>query len=397
MKKLLLLFIILTTITLPAGADVAISSDAAIVIEAQTGQVLSEKDGAKKILPGNTAKIMTALVALENGSLEDILTIEAEDGVLQAGERVSLKEALSVMLLKSSNECAKAIAKHISDKEFTKLMNEKAKSLGVLNTVFDNPAGGKNEEYTTAYDMAIITKKALENPDFAEIFTSKSVKIGENKKTVSSNIEMLASGNRFYEFATGGITSNSAELGNTIVVTAKKGMLELIVVLLDSGNTKYADSEKLFDNAFANYYKIKVEPTAFQLPTSKATGAFGKRALITFSAPEELLLVLPEGISIEQLTFTNDIKPKYREAKTYEAGLTITADGAKTIIIPLSASQDKMTTTVWTVIIIILLVIAAIILIILSIAAYYIISANLKKRKRHGGKSEHAFKIKKKM
>jgi len=397
MKKLSILFLLLALTIFPVQADVAISSNAAVVMEMQTGQVLFEKDGAKKILPANTAKIMTALVALENGDLEkDTITIENDEGtLLKAGDILSLKEALAVMLMRSSNECAKAVARKISEKDFTKLMNEKAKALGILNTVFDNPAGGKNEtEYTTAYDMAVITRTALENETFLELFTTKNTTIGTDK-AVSSSVEMMAAGDNFYEYVTGGLTTNSAELGNTIVLTAKKGMLDLIVILLDSGSTKYSDSKKLLDDIFDNFYKTTIEAERYPLPTAKATGSFGRHATIEFSLAKELVLVLPNQISIEQLTFTNDIKPKYKQAKEYEAYLTITAEGRAPITLPLITAQGKESSGVITILLIILLVIIGAVLIILGIAAYYIIRANMKKKRRRKDKHKGTFRVKK--
>ena len=132
-------------------------------------------------------KVMTALIALENGNLNDIVTVsksarnvEGSSIWLEEGEKLTLEDLLYGLMLNSGNDAAVAIAEHIAGSvpEFVKLMNDKVRKMGLKNTSFDNPHGLDSENhYTTAYDFAQITREAMKNPKFAEIVATKTKKI----------------------------------------------------------------------------------------------------------------------------------------------------------------------------------------------------------------------------
>ena len=160
----------------------AVYAQSAIVMEADTGMILYAKDMEQKNYPASITKIMTALLALENCELNEEIefsyhaTHSIEYGsssiARTEGEILTVEETLYGLMLSSANECANALAEHIagSNEDFALLMNEKAKELGCVNTHFSNPSGLHDENhYTCAYDMALITKAALENEDFRRI------------------------------------------------------------------------------------------------------------------------------------------------------------------------------------------------------------------------------------
>jgi len=147
-------------------------SQSAVLIDAGTGSILAEKDANKKMYPASLTKIMTAIIAIEKGNLSDVITVDNDTPyeisgshiALEPGEILTLKDLLYALMLPSANDAASVIAKHYggSTEEFVKLMNDKAKELGALNTHFVNPHGLHDENhYTTATDLAIITKYAM--------------------------------------------------------------------------------------------------------------------------------------------------------------------------------------------------------------------------------------------
>ncbi|MBF6841874.1 D-alanyl-D-alanine carboxypeptidase family protein, partial [Acinetobacter baumannii] len=148
-----------------------------------TGQILYEKNPHLKLHPASTTKIMTGILAIENGNLNDVVTVDDETPyvikgshiALEPGEKLTLKDLLYALLIESANDSALVIAKHIAGtaEEFAKMMNDKAKELGALNTNFVNPHGLTDENHlTTAYDLSLIARYAMKNETFREIVSN---------------------------------------------------------------------------------------------------------------------------------------------------------------------------------------------------------------------------------
>ena len=187
MRKLFtlcLLFCILWASVCPAAAEgeISVSAQAAVLMEAATGEIVFSKDSDIRLPMASTTKIMTALVALENGDLcmpvhiaEEAVGVEGSSVYLTAGETLTLEDLLYALLLESANDAAAAIACAISGNidAFSDAMNAKAVELGLKNTHFTNPHGLDNEDhYTTANDLAKLTIYAMNNPDFARIVST---------------------------------------------------------------------------------------------------------------------------------------------------------------------------------------------------------------------------------
>ena len=157
----------------------SIIADSAVIIDADTGQIIYSKNADKKYFPASTTKVMTALVVLENSNLHDIVKIgknppfaEGSSIGLKEGEEFSIETLLTGLLLESGNDCAEALAEHIagSTENFAKLMNKKAEEIGCKNTVFKNPSGLPNPDHvTTAYDLSLILREAIKYNDFVRI------------------------------------------------------------------------------------------------------------------------------------------------------------------------------------------------------------------------------------
>jgi len=237
-----------------------INARSAIVMDYESGRVLFEKNGYIKRPMASTTKIMTAIVALENGNLDDIVKVSRNAASiwgstihLTAGEEVSLKELMYGLLLCSGNDAAIAIGEHIagSMEEFLKMMNSKAEEIGAKDTHFTSPHGlDETGHYSTAYDLAVITRYALNNPVFNEIVKTKSITIGK-RHMVNTN-EMLAG----YEGADGVKTGYTGKAGRCLVTSATRDDRRFISVVLfcDSRNQRALSSKIILDYAFANYH-----------------------------------------------------------------------------------------------------------------------------------------------
>ncbi|EOC99802.1 D-alanyl-D-alanine carboxypeptidase family protein [Caldisalinibacter kiritimatiensis] len=280
---ILSLFLVLNSFNISYADKPSITSHAAILIDANTGQVLFEKNAHKSMYPASTTKIMTAILALEKCNLGNKVTIDNETpyGIegshiaLEPGEIISMEDLLYALLIESANDAAIAIAKHIggSVENFAKLMNEKAKSIGAKNTHFTNPNGLPDKNHTTtAYDLAMMAKYAMEIDKFREIVKNYNYKIGAtNKKSEprylkSANrlIYGTGSGNQIYvdgkwvdikyEGAEGIKTGYTVAAQNCLVASAVRGNQRLISVVLHAqGTNVYVDTHKLLNYGFDNF------------------------------------------------------------------------------------------------------------------------------------------------
>jgi len=242
------------------SGDLSINARSAIVMDFESGRVLFEKNAYQKRPMASTTKVMTAIVALENGNLDDIVTVSRNAASihgslmhLRAGEELTLRELLYGLLLCSGNDAAIAIAEHIggSVEEFCRMMNEKAKEIGAVNTNFVTPHGlDETGHYSTAYDMALITRYALRNPVFNEIVKTTAIQIGG--RYLQNTNEMLTS----YPGADGVKTGYTGKAGRCLITSATRDGRRFISVVLycDSREQRAMSSKKILDYAFSQYY-----------------------------------------------------------------------------------------------------------------------------------------------
>ncbi len=243
------------------AAAPSVSAQSALVMEAESKRVLFEKSGHTKLPMASTTKIITAMVALERGNLEDKIKVsssaagvEGSSMYLEAGEIMTLEELLYGLMLSSGNDAAVAIAEHFGGIEkFVTLMNQKAEELGAKNTHFENPNGLPHENhYSTAYDMALLTAHGLANPDFAKIVSTKSYAItGEGKsypRTLSNHNKLL----RMMEDCIGVKTGFTKAAGRCLVSAAKRNGMTLICVTLNAPDD-WNDHMGLYNHAYTTY------------------------------------------------------------------------------------------------------------------------------------------------
>lgn len=241
-----------------------INALSAVVVEESTGRILYNKNALEKRSIASTTKIMTALVALENGNTEDKVTVSnraasigGSRAGIREGEQYTLKELLYAMMMISGNDAAIAIAEHIggSVENFAVMMNDRAKSLGAVNSHFVTPHGlDREDQYSTAYDLALITIEALKNPLFSEIVSTSSSYIPGH--SLYNTNELLGS----YPGADGVKTGYTGKAGRCLVSTAKKNGMRLISVVLGSPtrNARANASMSLLDYGFNNYKMYKL-------------------------------------------------------------------------------------------------------------------------------------------
>ena len=287
MKGLAAFVLVLTIFpagTVRAEAELPLDGESAILIDADSGAVLYEKNADERHYPASITKIMTVYLALSHGRLDQTLTAAdtAIDNIdrksshigLDYGEELSLKDACYAAMMASANDASNVLAEAVggSQTEFAEMMNEAAAAAGSKNTHFANAHGLPDEDhYTTAYDMAMITRMAIQNADFAEIFGTVKYEMQPTNKQkdvryFASGNDMLKKGEFFYEYATGGKIGWTEDAGYTIVTTASKDGVNLIAVVLKNSNknARYTDTKALFDYGFANYKQITIPASAFE-------------------------------------------------------------------------------------------------------------------------------------
>lgn len=254
-----------------------ISAGNAILIDADTGAILFEKDAYARCFPASTTKILTGLLTVENCSMDETVTFSKtaansvtwEDANLatKAGEQYTVEESLYGLLLYSANEIAYGLAEHVggSLEVFAEIMNSRAKELGAVNTHFTNASGLYDpNHYTTAYDMAMIARGCYNNSTFVNIdSTSDTYTIGPTNLTSESRSFrhrhlMLKGRAMYYEYCKGGKTGFTDQSGFTLVTFAEKDDMRLICVVFNctDSNIRFSDTRTLFDWGFENFKKI---------------------------------------------------------------------------------------------------------------------------------------------
>lgn len=255
---------LITFFTGGARAEEEIQSPArsAILIERHTGQVLLSHNAGEALPMASTTKVMTALLALEYGKLDEVVTVGRNAyGVpgtsiyLGLGEKILLRDLLYGLMLSSGNDAAVAIAEHIGGdvETFCRMMTERARELGCLNTVFINPNGlPVKGHHTTAKDLALIAREAMSHELFREIVSTQRASIpweGRSYSRILNNKNKLLS---TYEGATGIKTGYTKAAGRCLVFGARRDGLEVIGVVLNCGNW-FEEAARLMDLGFSQY------------------------------------------------------------------------------------------------------------------------------------------------
>lgn len=294
-KRIITLFMTIVTLLtinqqpiLSKHEEPTILSKTAIVIEANTGTVLYEKNSTKKSYPASLTKLLTALLVIETLSKDDTVTFsETAINSVQSGgssigirpsETLTIDDALHGLLLMSANEIANGLAEEVSGSidNFVSTMNQRAIELGAFDTHFVNPHGLFQDDHTTtAYDLALITLELIKHNYFLSIMNDSFYEISptnimdetrylyQQHKMVNTKNDMRI----FREDVIAGKVGYTSESGFTLVTVAEQGDKTLIVVILDSDSTeRYTDTATLLDYCF----EINIDPSIYSLPVRES-------------------------------------------------------------------------------------------------------------------------------
>lgn len=260
-----LMLLVFTIYTPATHASVNVSAESAILMDQTTGRVLYEKNADNPDLIASITKIMTAIIAIESGKLNEKVRVsqnavytEGSSIYLQEGDRFTLEELVYGLMLRSGNDAAVAISEHVGESEegFVYLMNEKARWLGMSNTHFDNPHGLDSEtHYSSAYDMAILMRYASQNETFQKISSAKEYKPEGRSYSWKNKNKLLT---QLYQYCTGGKTGFTKAAGRTLVSTAEKNGQTLIAVTIDAPGD-WEDHISMFEFGFNSYPLQKIQ------------------------------------------------------------------------------------------------------------------------------------------
>lgn len=318
-------------------------SPSVILMEESTGTILYEKNMDEAHYPASITKIMTTLLALENGNLSDMVTFSDDainntegSGIARDyGEQMTLEQCLYGVMLESANECAYAVAEHVGGtvENFMDMMNAKAKELGCTNTHFANPHGLQDENhYTTAHDMALIAQAAYQNETFRIIIGTKMYTIPPTNKHAEETVlrnhhDMLCTyhnANRkyLYPYCVGGKTGYTATANSTLVTYAEKDGMTLICVVMDTQSpNQFIDTVNLFDYAFDNFQVLNVaeNDTNYSAETTVDNGNLDNIEPFV-ELDKDAVIVLPKTAEFSDTSSSveyNDSDPEIAGSITY--------------------------------------------------------------------------------
>ncbi len=280
MRILTILLTFLLIIIYPATGQASpkpdVSANNAVLIDQLSGKVLYEKNAHEKQSIASITKVMTAIIAIESGQIDETATTsrkavytEGSSIYLEQGEKMKVEDLVYGLMLRSGNDSAVAISEHVggSVEGFVYLMNEKARWLGMTNTHFANPHGLESDDhYSTAYDMALLMRYAMDNKQFRKI-SGTTLHQAESRSYAWRNKNKLLT--QYYDYCIAGKTGFTRKAGRTLLTAAEKGNSGLIAVTLNAPDD-WQDHIGMYEWGFK---KMNAEDTAFSVQ-NKQTGSY---------------------------------------------------------------------------------------------------------------------------
>lgn len=299
-----------------------VDAQAAVLADMKTGRIIYSKNPDEELYPASTTKILTGILALELGNPEDVVTADVaslapitnEDshmGIL-IGEQLTMEQLINGMLVYSANDAANIIATHISgtSEKFVELMNTKAREIGATHTNFTNAYGIQDaNHYTSAADLALIARYAMQNEKFRQIVSQKlynippTNKYAKERNLPSTNLFLgTARSPKFYNKSITGIkTGHTSDAGYCLVTSAVKNDTELLCVTLKSKNqdSSYITTNALLDYGFANYKNTAIVKSGDAVTDSKVIEAKNDQRL-ALTVSEDITALLPSEIDLAE-------------------------------------------------------------------------------------------------
>lgn len=331
----------------PDDALPRVTARSAVVVEARTGRVLYERNMDNRQFPASTTKIMTLIVALEKGNLDDVVKVgphaagtEGSTLWLEEGDEITLRELLYGMMLHSGNDATVAVAEHIAGSvdAFARLMTDKAHEIGANDTNFVNANGLPDDaHYTTAHDLALIASYGYTLPEFEEIVSTKEITF----PWVKDETHLLRNENQMlwlYEGGNGVKTGYTDAAGRCLVSAAKRDGIQLVAVVLDS-NWMWNDSILLLDYGFSKIDRTTVVKKHAQVGTVAVTGNRARR--LGVQTKDEIVLPVVDGTAGYEQTIDLPHAVKAPVKKGDVVGtLHVTYEGKEVAKTDLVAMQD---------------------------------------------------------
>lgn len=313
-----------------ADPNFSIDASAALLIDLTTGRTVYEQDADARVYPASLTKIMTCLLALENGNLSDVITVgeSALSGLdedssvvgLQIGERITLENLLYCMMVSSGNDAANVVAEYISGSvaDFVRMMNERAYALGCQDTHFNNPHGLHDEShYTTARDLSIITQAALKSENFRQIVDTAEYiipesELGAEHKLKTTNMLIYQStGNTLYDSRVTGVkTGYTSAAGRCLIATAEYNDIRLLSVICGAKTTVQESGDllmesfplttRLLDYGFDNFSYVTVLSPLYPVSQVNVLNSAGSEAVAAAPA-KDIRLLLPANYNPDAL------------------------------------------------------------------------------------------------
>lgn len=356
MKRLGAVLLALLLCALPAApafaegetAPPAVTADAYLVMDAATGQILIEKNSARRAYPASITKIMTLALAMEQcgGDVSQQVTVSYEavhaleygssHVALQPGEMVTLRDLFHATILASANDAANALAEYAagSMEAFAMRMNEKAAALGMADTHFVNANGLHDDaHYTTARDMAVLTRWAMTVPGFAELFGATEYVMPptnkqEQERRWGTDNCMLVTNKYQYDGTLGGKSGWTYEAGYTMVEAVRRGELTLLCVVLgcDKKYDKFSDSIALLDYCFDNFVPVTLSAGDLEMPSAPVFYAEGAPSvgLAPLAPPEGgCAFLLHRALAPDDVQAAFDMPDAYYTERPFPATMTL--------------------------------------------------------------------------
>ncbi|MCH5274990.1 MAG: D-alanyl-D-alanine carboxypeptidase [Lachnospiraceae bacterium] len=306
-----------------------ISAQSAILMDADSGAILYEKNIHEQLYPASTTKLLTCLIAVENCSLDEMVTFshdaiydtpwDSSHIALDVGESITLEQCLNAVLIASANEAAFGLAEHVSGtswRDFADMMNERATELGCVDSHFVNPNGLPDENhYTSAYDLAMIGRAFFANELLCKISSTQKLELPatatqpDNIVAYSKN-QLFAGKTYAYEYLVGSKTGYTNAARNILVSCAQKDGMKLIaVVMVEESPTQFADTVALFNYGFNNFDRVNISETETKYNIDNAGFFYSNNDIFGSSKPILSLntrdcIIVPKTISFSDVEST---------------------------------------------------------------------------------------------
>ena len=342
-KRFLFLALVCVGFCINAYASLSdISASSAILINSDTGEVVYSKNADTKRGMASTTKIMTAILAIENGTLDEqvkiadeAIGVEGSSLYLKRGETMSLRNLLYGLMLRSANDAAEAIAIHISGSVdgFAVLMNEKAAALNLKNTHFTNPHGlSDDNHFTTAHDLAVLTSYAMKNDIFREICSTKKTTLSGDRTVVNHNKLLF-----LLDGVCGVKTGFTKDTGRCLVSAANRNGVEFVSVTLNAPDD-WNDHTKMLEYGFNEYEAITLSSKGDFVYDLPVIGGDSESVSIVTENDVTVCLKKKRGSIVESLKL---VRPRFAPVyKGQTLGYAVyTLDGRIIATIPLVAKE----------------------------------------------------------